>query len=125
MFGHIREGARGLHPTNDDVADANEYGIDWEAMRENRDGFADELVREEMRRYFEGAPQVEGAPQNAPRNLAHVPCEPVDCPLEEDQVARLDEHIRAHFPQYTSNVVTRREIWASALAICQEMSDEF
>lgn len=114
LFGMIQEGPRGLHAVQEDVdVDVDDYGIDWEALE---DAPLEEVVMQRP---------IDGAPQNAPRNLAHVPCEPANCPIGDDDVVRLDAHMLALFPEESRVMLRRREMWCSALEFCELISAEF
>lgn len=120
MFGMVQEGSRGLHaPEEDGDINENEYGIDWEALERNPTALDDQLEQVAMEH------PLEGAPHNAPRNLAHVPCEPPNCPFDEDDIARLDAHMLAEFPEHSRVMLRRREMWCSALDFCKLISAEF
>lgn len=126
MFEHIRRGPRGLHARghtaageDEEIGDIQHYGIDWGALRRYNEG--ERVVQEDIQGLLEGV-QVN---ENVPRRLANVPCEPADCPLEEEDVARLDEHLQVEFPHRSRTILARRLLWSSAINFCQEISDEF
>ena len=124
QFGMTQEGPRGLQPIivnggdDDDVEDIHTYGIDWETLGDDYDA-----TQHILRDYVEV--DIEHGPQYAPRNLANVPCEPIDCSLSHAQVMALNNYLDARYPVRPKQMMLRSDIWSLALEFCKGMSEDF
>lgn len=126
-WGQLREGARGLFEvfqTGEDEGD--EYGIDWEAMADRR-AMRRVLRADDAEARHQIVLPVDDIerPAGAPLHLAHVPCEPGVCPLDEEQLVDLERQITASYPTYSDNLLNMRQKWITGLEICRQLSDEF
>lgn len=125
-WGIQQYGAHGLadRTIEEEDAEAEEenvdaIGIDWEALADNR-------VRERVYAADDAdVPHLADPPANMPRDMAHVPCEPSNCPLDEENLRLLFEQISDHFPEHTEDRLTLRRKWILGLRVCRELSDEF
>ena len=118
-FRMVSDGPRGLDlPLPDsDPDDLPSYGIDWASLR-------NPML---MRHHLEQNPGVRAhggpfASTSRPEHLAHVPCDPPNCPLSHEQVALLDTHLHVHFAPRSRDMLVRRLLWTSALQYCTRLS---
>ncbi|RDX40789.1 hypothetical protein OH76DRAFT_1365659 [Lentinus brumalis] len=117
MFGVAEHGARGLShvvqaPPDEPVDDIVNYGVDWDALQ---DPVLMRHHREHNREMVEADP-----PQDVPFRLSEVTCDPPRCTLSVDEVTFLNRHLSHHFDLTSRDMVVRRELWRSALAICNQ-----
>ncbi|KAF5310385.1 hypothetical protein D9611_012114 [Ephemerocybe angulata] len=123
-FGLMRQGMRGIGlmamPTADEaVTDYTQYGVDWEFMNLASD-------REDLL-----LPMEAGQPPAAGYGLGHgeparyneVLCEAPDCPLSDNQLAALDEHVENTFEGLEDVghgvMELRKGLWATGLEFCR------
>lgn len=119
FYSLVRDGPRGLitPPPEEDIDDLEHYGVDW-AVNDNE---------ELMAHHIENNPH-EAAGDSAfvvkPTQLAHVPCEPPNCPLMPEQIAYLDATLAERVNLQSRGMTTRRTVWRVALSICHTMTQE-
>lgn len=113
FYSLVRDGPRGLMPTppDEDIDNLEHYGIDWQANEDE----------ELMAHLIENNPH-KSASDNAftvkPTQLAHVPCEPPNCPLTPEQITYLDATLAQHVNlQSHSMNNTHRITWRVAFNI--------
>lgn len=123
----ITDGIRGLPPldsSGDSEGDINpedggepegftSYGIDWEALEDPH----------LMAHYHENNPQDEAAntSHSRPEWINEVVCEPPNCPLNDEQVERLEQELVAIVDIGSKDMDTRRVTWVTALQMCMQI----
>lgn len=129
VFGMIEYGARGLDrfpdqdPTTvEPLDDPVDFGIDYEALdnRNTMDHFYSNNPSE--RTHSDPFPEVD----TAPARMAHIPCEPPNCPFSPEDVAALDETLGECFTVETLRSRSMRDrcsIWVEALHLCHIMQE--
>lgn len=106
--------------------DGEHFGIDWAAMA-NRQVMRRVHDAEDADAPYQVQPPINEIeqPDGAPPNLAHVPCEPMDCPLDPDDLDILKNRIAAEYPVYSDSLLHLRQKWVSGLECCRALSDDF
>ena len=104
MFGILERKAPGIAERivaeEDEVADVESFGIDWEGLDHHQAHDLPSLKRNGM-----------------PEKMNEVCCDPPDCPLRRDEVVSMDQILAAEFDLTTHSMETRKLIWQRALEI--------
>ena len=124
MFGMIQHGARGIEhligtPVEENVGEYSDYGIDWAVIDDRR-------LMEHHAQHNEDPPNPDNpfAPSGMPQNLSNVACDPPDSPLTPEQCSQLDASLAARFDTASRDMLVRCSIWAAALDMCIQMTQE-
>lgn len=114
MFSLIEDGPRGFTAVNDEVVDPATYGVDWDAA-------GDPTL---MAHHLAHNPEEAAGPNafgTKPANLPQVPCEPPNCPLTAERVRYLDLTLSQQVDVSSGNMLIRRNVWRTAMAICHNI----
>ncbi|KAH8797805.1 hypothetical protein DL96DRAFT_1782297, partial [Flagelloscypha sp. PMI_526] len=119
IFGMVENGIRGFElgeePEQDDITDAEVYGVDWEDL--HNPTFLAHLEAENPSALTEHNPF--GALTS---HLPGVEVVPPDCPIQLGQVRMLKRTLEVEFDHMRErNMDIRRGIWARALEICNRL----
>ncbi|KAK7051514.1 hypothetical protein VNI00_004488 [Paramarasmius palmivorus] len=133
FFGQLENGWRDMEQgqaTEDPEAeDPESYGVDWEEL-DNRDilthHFAhnhDHTIMEALNTQNEGNTMSEtgGEQTRRPRELSYVEVPTFECPMTEEEVNMLNDHLW-QLPQAGSRSMNdRRALWEQALTFCRDI----
>lgn len=113
IFSMIHDGARGLRHILEEepIEDLATYGVDWETLHD----------RALMRHFLQENPQEweDENPFTTPGNLSHVPCEPPNCPLSQEEIGILNAGLQERVDLNTGSMLQRRQIWLEACNIAE------
>ncbi|KAK2459242.1 hypothetical protein APHAL10511_008741 [Amanita phalloides] len=93
---------------DEEVHDPKAYGIDYEALE---DGELIDHMLDWDKNPFDN---------HTPDRFNKVQCDPLNCPLEPDEVHHLDATIAQEYDITTYNMDIQKMIWVRALSICFE-----
>ncbi|KAH8824843.1 hypothetical protein DL96DRAFT_1670239 [Flagelloscypha sp. PMI_526] len=116
IFGMVENGIRGFElgqePEEDDITDAEVYGVDWEDL--HNPTFLEHLETENPGALAEHNPF---GPLTS--HLPGVEVIPPDCPLQPEQVRMLERTLEVEFDHRRErNMGIRRRVWTRALEVC-------
>ncbi|TFK87728.1 hypothetical protein K466DRAFT_469880, partial [Polyporus arcularius HHB13444] len=116
LFGVAEHGARGLShvvqpPLEEPIDDIVNYGVDWDVLQ-------DPVLMRHHRENNREAANADAVNLDIPTRLSDVTCDPPRCPISVEAVTILNQHLSYHFDLSSRDMVLRRQLWRSALAIC-------
>lgn len=117
FFGMLENGFRGFEAADEEVADAESYGIDW-------DDYEDPQIQAH---HHSENPIPAHANHNPfvtqmPTHLNHVEVEIPNCPLNDAQLGYLQQELQALPFSGSRNMDDYRLLWITALHICEHVS---
>lgn len=120
LFGMVEYGTRGLEDflrSEPDIEDFDTYGVDWGQMEH-----AGRALQRNPEEWDEENPfLVSGRPEQ----LTEVVCDEPDSPLNDAQLAILDQQLCERVDVNTTSMEVRKLMWIEALAICEGFQVSF